>query len=212
MNDQGTADNHEQVAGARLLDRRFQDRHWKRFSEKYDIGLYGSRAADTKWRKLFVELFENGLHGVPVAAFEAIDAPGVAMQFEDRFASRHLVQSIDVLSDHGLQDSASLQVCQSEMARVGPGPGNHGVANLSEKTPEIGRIGQKLVDIGKLVRIVSVPDPIVTPVGGDTAFGRYPRARENHQMAGLFDGVCEPCTIIIHRRLPSSDARTAKRC
>lgn len=133
------------------------------------------------------------LHWSAIAAIKTLDAPGGAVDFDDliRVGPSDLMESIDVLSDEGVQLVSVLERQQRAMATVWIDLGPDLL--LGQALP-VRFAMLRVIDVGVDVRLllgpgVFGPHPLRSAKVRDSGVGRDPGAREDRDLSRLIDEV-----------------------
>ena len=113
------------------------------------------------------------------------------MDLDQVARARRLVQPVDVLRDHGVEQPAPLELDERVVRPVGPLVAQRGEA-VAVEVPEALRVAPEDVDVGDLHRVDVLPQPRAgrAEVRDPRRHGD-PGARQRHDRAGRADQLGE---------------------
>lgn len=139
---------------------------------------------------------------VKFAALHAKIPQGRAVQFENIFASRHLMQAVDVLRDYSFQFSCRFKLGELQMRGVRLRVfDDEFFAIKSVKFRGI-RVEKRAAyyDFGREFPLLAVKSVLASEVG-NAAFGGNARAAEKNDVLGFVDEILQSANLIFHKKI-----------
>lgn len=124
------------------------------------------------------------------------------MQFENIFASRHLMQAVDVLRDYGFQFSCRLKFGELQMRGVRLRVLYYEFFAIKSVKFRGIRVEKRTAyyDFGREFPLLAVKSVLASEIG-NAAFGGNARAAEKHDVLGFVDEILQSANLIFHKKI-----------
>lgn len=125
-----------------------------------------------------------------------------AVQFEHIFASRHLMQAVDVLRDDGFQFSCRLKLGEFQMRGVWLRVFYDKFFAIESVKFRGIRVEKRAAyyDFGRKFPFLAVKSVLASEVG-NAAFGGNARAAEKNDVLGFVDEILQSANLIFHKKI-----------